>query len=94
MHAALTIGPDGLPVIAYHDGNLSILDLKVVRCNDIDCTQASSVTVDSSTSAGTYASITIGADGNPLVAYQDDTNDNLKVLKCTNPLCLNYWARR
>lgn len=36
---------------------------------------------------GKYTSITIGADGLPLISYQDESNDRLKVAHCSNINC-------
>ena len=36
---------------------------------------------------GEYSSITIGADGNPIISYYDGTADDLNVAACTNPTC-------
>ena len=43
-------------------------------------------TVDSGLEVA-YTSITIGADGLPIISYYDDTNDDLKVAKCTTSSC-------
>ena len=44
-------------------------------------------TVDSNGTVGEYASITIGADANPIISYYDATNSVLKVVKCNDPAC-------
>ena len=43
---------------------------------------------------GQYSSITIGADGLPLISYFDETNGNLKVVHCSNSFCQPYLRRR
>jgi hypothetical protein len=43
---------------------------------------------------GLYNSITIGADGLPVISYQDGTNLDLKVAKCANAFCAPYFRRR
>jgi len=83
----MAIGTNGLPIIAYYD-NLNS-DLKVVACGNPLCTPAISTvtTVDSTGDVGSYASLTIGSDGFPVIAYRDSTNGNLKIVKCGNAAC-------
>ena len=85
-YSSIAIGTDGNPVIAYlDDGNG---DLKVTKCDRADCTGAATTSVlDSLGSVGYFPSVAIGADGNPVIAYLDATNNDLKVAKCTNPAC-------
>src|SRR6266700_2675732 len=59
--SALAIGTDGLGVIAYYDATNA--DLKVAHCSNIDCTTASTTTIDSVGSVGAYTSLMIGSDG-------------------------------
>jgi hypothetical protein len=84
---SIGIGLDCMPVVSYRD-NLN-LDLKVAHCNDGACTSATFNTVDDGggDSVGLYSSITIGADGLPIMSYYDETNGDLKVLKCASPSC-------
>ena len=85
-YASIAIGADGLPVIAYQ--NATNADLKVAKCINADCTGVSTLTtVDPTGNVGQYTSIAIGADGFPVIAYQDATNANLKVAKCVNVAC-------
>jgi hypothetical protein len=49
--------------------------------------------VDSNGWAGEYTSITIGADGLPLVSYMDDYYYRLLVSHCSNPFCIPYFRR-
>lgn len=88
--AAIAIGLDGLPVIAYLE--LPSRNIKVAKCGNAACTGNSVVTVvDSSGTAGTSDTaplrIAITADGHPLIAWHDATNLDLKATKCGNPAC-------
>jgi hypothetical protein len=44
-------------------------------------------TIDSARDVGQYTSSTIGADGLPIIAYYDVTNERLKVAHCTDLAC-------
>jgi hypothetical protein len=77
---AITIGPDGLGLIAYQD--LSNHALKVLHCGNLFCNNNnSSATLDAAGDAGQYNSITIGADGLGLISNYDHSNGTLKVIK-------------
>jgi hypothetical protein len=85
-YASLAIGNDGLPIIAYYDGNNG--DLIVTKCGNASCTSGNaSTTVDSADSVGQFASIAVPSDGLPIISYYDQTNDDLKVVKCGNASC-------
>ena len=45
--------------------------------------------VDSGGDVSRCSSITTGADGLPVMSYNDKTNGHLKVVECANPFCLN-----
>ena len=86
LYTSIAIGADALPVISYRDGTNA--DLKVVHCGDVACTTGNTITaVDTAGSVGQDTSITIGADGLPLISYLDETNGALKVLQCGNAAC-------
>ena len=80
-YSSVTIGIDGLPLVSYYDqGNGT---LKVMHCGTLDCSSGNTFkTVDSSGNVGGYTSVTIGADGLPVVSYRDFTHQALKVLHC------------
>lgn len=79
---AIAIGADGLPVIAYRDDS-SVRSLKMARCGDPACANAETTTVDDHPSnlLGYFASLAIGVDGRPVIAYNDTTANVLKVAR-------------
>jgi predicted regulator of Ras-like GTPase activity (Roadblock/LC7/MglB family) len=84
---SITIGSDGLPIISYYD--FTNTALKVAHCNDLLCAggDESKTTVEATGDVGRYTSIAIGADGLPIISYNDSTNDDLKVAHCNDLLC-------
>ncbi len=83
---SIAIGADNLPIISYL--NQSTLDLKVVHCGDNSCSSSNTITtVDSTDVVGQHSAIAIGADNLPVISYDDDTNDDLKVLHCGTTDC-------
>lgn len=94
QHSSLAIGKDGNPVIAYYDvGNH---DLKVARCNDKACAGGNEKisTVDGAGDVGEFASLAIGTDGNPVIAYYKRSSGDLRVAKCNDPACAGGNEKR
>ena len=61
-YTSLTIGADGLPVVAYYDATNYVLN--VLHCGNTACTSGNVLTtVDSAGSVGYYTALTIGAGG-------------------------------
>lgn len=85
-YTAIALSAGGRPVIAYRDTTNG--DLKVLRCTNTTCSGAQTAhTPDGAGNGGTHTAMVLGLDGNPIIAYRDNTNGDLKVLHCTNPDC-------
>ena len=86
-YSSIAIGNDGLPVISYQDATAGTL--KFARCSTRTCATSLAIATidDPATSVGAHTSIAIGADGFPVISYQDVTNAALKVAKCANAGC-------
>jgi len=85
-YTSLVFGADGFARISYrHEGSQS---LKFARCTNADCTAVTTTTVDASVNAGDLrTAIALGSDGFVRISYLDDTNDDLRLARCTNPDC-------
>ena len=83
---SVTVGADGLPLISYYYWDYG--DLRVAHCGNAACTSGNTITtVDSAGDVGFYTSVTVGADGLPLISYVDITNEDLRVAHCGNAAC-------
>ena len=91
-HSSLTIGSDGLPVVAYHNRTGGV-SLKVLKCGNTSCTSSNTITevdVVGGSTLGKGASIAIASDGFPVIAHQDANADDMVVVKCTNATCTTF----
>ena len=94
-YSAVTIGPDGLPVIAYQDS--SNYYLKYAHCADVTCTSASIQILDAAgrfTDPGYRPSLTIGPDGLPIIIYYSERDGGFRMIRCANIYCAPYFRRR
>jgi len=74
---SVAIGSAGLPLIAHwHDLDN---DLRLARCGDPVCTDASFTTVVEMGNVGEHSSIAVGPDGRGIVSYYDTGYQALKV---------------
>jgi hypothetical protein len=89
-HTSIVIGVDGLGLIAYYhpaDG----WGLAVAHCNNVVCSSASIDTVNGNQGigAGEYTSVTLGADGYPMISYYvSSTYGVLGVAHCDIVTCV------
>jgi hypothetical protein len=80
---SLAIGDDGHPVIAYMDTAADAIT--VAKCNDPACAGGDETftAIDFSTTY-MHLSMTLGADGNPVISYLGSLN----VATCNDPACI------
>lgn len=83
----LVLGADGLPLITHF--NITGQSLRVVKCDDIRCAPGGETFTElagaGAASAGSGASVTLAADGFPLVAFSDSSG--MLVAKCNDHAC-------
>ena len=61
----------------------------MAKCVNAACSGTATITtVDRGGFVGYYIAMAIGTDGLPVMSYSDVTNNDLKVLKCSNAACL------
>ncbi|MEX2373517.1 MAG: hypothetical protein WD800_06905 [Dehalococcoidia bacterium] len=91
---SIQIGRDGLPIVAFRDADAQAL--RFARCSDERCTQAVIVTMVATPGAdpGHEASLALAADGTPIVAYADWSDDGIYVATCSGITCEEVTTRR
>lgn len=85
---SLALDVSGNPIIAFSKTG-AFNDLLVMHCNDPDCAGSDEVITspDTSGDVGAYISMVLDSSGNPVISYQDVTNEDLKVMHCNDPSC-------
>lgn len=86
---SMALDSSGNPIISVYDRTNA--DLKIVHCNDANCQggDESIAVPDGPDSVGTSSSLVLDSSGYPVVAYVDQTNNNLKLLHCDNAACID-----
>ncbi len=86
QYTSMALDSAGNPVISHYDGVGALL---LTHCNDPACAPGGDVTntVDNSADVGLYSSLALDASGNPVIAYYDSTNGNLKLAHCNDANC-------
>jgi Calx-beta domain len=85
LYASVTVGSDGLGLIAYYD-QLSA-DLRVAHCSNTACSEATLTTLDGPGDVGKGAWITTGSDGLGLIVYLDESQQRTKTAHCRDVAC-------
>lgn len=85
--SSLAFDGNGNPVVSYYYGSSSAASLRMATCT-ANCTSATPtwqiVTVDAtSTNTGLNSSLRFNAAGNPVIAYRDFLNRDLRLATCT-----------
>jgi hypothetical protein len=85
----VVIGADGSPVFSYYDATRQAL--KAAWCASPDCVTGGVLVQvldePAGADAGKFTSIAIGADGFPLISYQDVTQQSLRLIECRDLSC-------
>ena len=86
---SIDITKQGHPVIGYFDNNLN--NLKLAVCEDTDCYKSVIKEVDTEGMVGEYLDLSLDNDTDmPIVAYQDRTNMQVKLIQCLDLYCEKY----
>lgn len=77
--SSLALGVNASPFVSYYGGS----SLNLGRCSNAECTSTStdSMIIDSGGDIGQYSSLKLDSNNNPVIAYYNETNDDLRFAK-------------
>jgi hypothetical protein len=84
-YTSLVLDGTGKPVVSYCDASDG--NLKLLHCDNSDCSRSSISIPDSLNIIGMYTSLALDTAGNPVISYYDAFNGDLKLLHCDDPGC-------
>lgn len=86
----IVLDVNGYPMVTYYDS--SNTNLNFIHCNDVDCAGGddSVAVLDSVGDVGRGPQMVLDASGNPVISYMDFTNNELKLVHCSDPSCTAY----
>jgi hypothetical protein len=92
-YTSIALGSDGLAVVAYFDATFG--KVRVAHCTDIPCTAAgvnSFGAANPANQVGRHLSLTIGADGMPIISFINVDQFAVSVTRCNNVFCSSTSA--
>ncbi len=90
-HLTMTVGSDGLGLVAYFDNSPS--KLKVAHCDDLRCASAGVATISGTGEVDMVGGLVVGSDGLGLIVYHDVTDDlAVEIGHCNDIPCSSVSA--
>jgi hypothetical protein len=84
---SMAVGTDGMALMTATG-----IGLHVVHCENVECTYATRHVLFGIDAQ--FSSVTIGADGLPLISFYDSGQHDLRVVHCANLRCAPFFRRR
>jgi len=87
--SSVALDAAGNPVVSYYGDGPSDGHLKVLHCDDPNCSSGGEIITvpDTAQDVGYNSSIVLDASGNPVISYYANIGQDLKLLHCDDPDC-------